>query len=324
MRDFAGRRILWFVAAVLMAALIYWGRHELHLVLTLDPLWVAVCFGGTLGVALCAALKWKIALSAVGEKEAAHFGSLLHYFMIGRAIGLVFPMDVSDLGVRTMSLKYDHSVSVSKASYSVFLDRMFDVIVAGLFLVPSVLFIAGALPAGTCMALYALIYVAGLLSFVFFGRMTMEILQRLFRFLFRLVCRIPWVGKRVGSGSDLDLLESSQVAPMAAGLFLVSGLKFFFISLRYYAIAAAIGMTLGFDEITAFVPSAQYAALLALTPGGLGIADWSWSGLLYKIGVGKEHLVPYLISLRLVITLSVIALALISRLTYRKPVPKED
>jgi uncharacterized membrane protein YbhN (UPF0104 family) len=323
MRDFAGRRILWIVAALLMAALIYWGRKDLHLVLTLDLRWVGVCFAGTLGVALCAALKWRISLNAIGEKRAAHFGSLLHYFMIGRAIGLVLPMDVSDLGVRTMSLKYDHSVSVGRASYSVFLDRTFDVMVAGIFLVPSVLFIAGTLPARACMILYALTYAAGFLSLVLFGRQSMRMLQGLFRFLFRLVCRIPWVGKRAGDGTDIDLLDSSEVAPIAPNLFLVSGLKFLFISLRYYAIAAALGIALGSDEIMAFVPSAQYAALLALTPGGLGIADWSWSGLLYKIGVGKEHLVPYLISLRLVITLSVVALALISRLAYRKPQPKE-
>jgi uncharacterized protein (TIRG00374 family) len=323
MRDFAGRRILWVVAAVLMAALIYWGRKDLHLILKLDPRWACLCFAGTLGVGLCAALKWRISLNAVGEKRAAHFGSLLHYFMIGRAVGLVLPMDVSDLGVRTMSLKYDHSVSVGKASYSVFLDRTFDVMVAGIFLAPSVLFIVGTLPARACMILYALTYAGAFLSLVLFGRQSMHMLQRLFRLLFRLVCRVPWVGKRAGSGEDIDLLDSSQVALIAPKLFLVSGLKFVLISLRYYAIAAALGVTLGPGEVMAFVPSAQYAALLALTPGGLGIADWSWSGLLYKIGVGKEHLVPYLISLRLVISLSVILLALISRLAYRKPQPEE-
>lgn len=323
MRDFAGRRILWVVAAVLMAGLVYWGRNDLHLILNLDPGWVCLCFAGTLGVALCAALKWRISLNAMGEKRAAHFGSLLHYFMMGRAIGLVLPMDVSDLGVRTMSLKYDHSISVGKASYSVFLDRTFDVIVAGIFLAPSVLFIAGTLPARACMIVYAIIYAGGFLCLVLFGRRSMRMLQRLFRLLFRLVCRIPWVGKRAGGGEDIDLLDSSQVTLIAPKLFLVSGLKFVLVSLRYYAIAAALGIALGSGEVMAFVPSAQYAALLALTPGGLGIADWSWSGLLYKIGVGKEHLVPYLISLRLVITLSVILLALISRLAYRKPQRKE-
>jgi uncharacterized membrane protein YbhN (UPF0104 family) len=319
MRDLAGRRVLWAVAAVLMAALVYWGRHDLYLIRDLRPLWVVVCFLGTLGVALCAALKWHITLRAMGEGGAAHFGSLLHYFMIGRAIGLLVPMDVSDLGVRTMSLKSDHSVSVGRASYSVFLDRVFDLIVAAVFLIPSVFFIAGAISARLTVLLYGIIYVGALLSFLLVGRLSMRALHGLFSRLFRLALRIPWVGARIGTGSDIDMLESTGIEAIAPSLFLVSGLKFLFITLRYYAVAVAIGIDLGFTGFTAFVPSAQFAALLALTPGGLGIADWSWSGLLYKIGVGKELLVPYLISLRVVIALSIVVLALLSRFTYRKP-----
>lgn len=324
MRDFAGRRVLWAVAAVLMAALIYWGRRDLHRILELDPYWVAVCAAATLGVAVCAALKWWISLKAMGETGAAHFGSLLHYFMIGRAIGLVIPMDVSDLGVRTMSLKMDHSVSVKKASYSVYLDRAFDLIVTVLFLAPSVLFIAGTLSARFCVLLYATVFAAGLLCFIFLGRQSMRALQGFFQLLFKLVCRVPWVGKRAGGESNVDWLDSADVAHIAPGLFLISGVKLMCMVLRYYSIAVAIGVTLSLSDIAAFVPSAQFAALFALTPGGLGIADWSWSGLLYKIGVGKQAIVPYLISLRLVIALSIIVLALVSRLVYRKPGPERE
>jgi hypothetical protein len=233
-------------------------------------------------------------------------------------------MDVSDLGVRTMSLKMDHSVSVKRASYSVYLDRAFDLMVTTIFLIPSVLFIAGGIPARMCLVLYGVAFVAGMLCFVFLGRHSMRALQRLFQLLFNLVCRIPWVGKRIGGDSNVDWLDSADVAHIAPGLFLISGAKLMFMVVRYYSIAVGIGITLGFDEVAAFVPAAQFAALFALTPGGLGIADWSWSGLLYKIGVGKEQIVPYLISLRIVIALSIVALALISRLVYRRPGPERE
>jgi uncharacterized membrane protein YbhN (UPF0104 family) len=259
----------------------------------------------------------------MGEGGAAHFGSLLHYFMMGRAAGLVIPRDISDMGVRTMSLKLDHSVSVKKASYSVYLDRAFDLVITSIFAIPSVLFIAGGISARLCLALYAAAFVLGLACFAFFGRQSMRALKRLFHFLFSLVCRIPWVGRRVGE-SDVDWLGSADVAPIAPSLFLLSGVKFLFIALRYYSIAVAIGITLGPEKIMSFVPSAQFAALFAVTPGGLGIADWSWSGLLYKIGVGKEQIVPYLISLYLVVALSIVVLALISRLAYRKPEPEKE
>ncbi len=324
MKGLAGRRILWAVAAVLMAALVYWGRHDLHLMRGLSPSWVVVCFAGTVGVAACAALKWRITLRAMGERKAAHFGSLFHYFMMGRAIGLVIPMDLSDLGVRTMSLKLDHEVSVNKASFSVYLDRAFDLAVTCIFLAPSVVFIAGGISARLCLVLYAAGFGLGLLCFIFLGRRSMQTLQRLFQFLFRLVRRLPWLGRRVGAATEADRVDAAVIAPIAPGLFVLSGVKFIFMVLRYYSIAVAIGIAVGFERLTGFVPSAQFAALFALTPGGLGVADWSWSGLLYKIGVGKEHIVPYLISLRLVIALSIIVLALVSRLAYRTPEPEKE
>jgi uncharacterized membrane protein YbhN (UPF0104 family) len=89
-------------------------------------------------------------------------------------------------------------------------------------------------------------------------------------------------------------------------------------------LAVAMSMALGVREILLFVPGAQFAAMFALTPGGLGIADWSWSGLLYQIGADKHMIVPYLVSLRLVITISIIVLAGISRLLYRNPNKEGD
>ena len=91
-----------------------------------------------------------------------------------------------------------------------------------------------------------------------------------------------------------------------------------FTAMRFVTMAEAVGLGLGADKILLFVPSAQFAALLALTPGGLGIADWSWSGLLYKIGADRHLIVPYLVSLRLVVSLSIVVIAGVSWLVFRK------
>ena len=106
---------------------------------------------------------------------------------------------------------------------------------------------------------------------------------------------------------------------MATPLFLLSSAKFFLTAMRFVTIGMAMGVTLGAAKLLLFVPCAQFAALFALTPGGFGIADWSWSALLLKIGADETIIVPYLISLRVVITLSIIVLAAFSRLLYRKP-----
>jgi uncharacterized protein (TIRG00374 family) len=319
MKGMAKKSILWLVAAILMGSLLYWGRHDLVRIKSLDPVMVAVCFGCTAGIAVTSALKWRLSLGMLGEAGATHFGSLLYYFMCGRAIGLVLPMDVSDFGVRMMSLKFKHAVSIGKASYSVYLDRTFDVVVAGLFLIPSVLFITGAVSANTGLILFAVAFGAGLICFTFLAGKSTRLLAFIFRVLFKAVCKIPWVGKRVEFDTENRLLEGGDFTSAAPSLYALSVVKFVFTVLRFVVIAAAVSMSLGFKDIVLFVPGAQFAALFALTPGGLGIADWSWSGLLYKIGADRHMIVPYLVSLRLVIALSIVVLAGLSRLLYRNP-----
>jgi hypothetical protein len=218
-----------------------------------------------------------------------------------------------------MALKLDHSVSIGRGSYSVYLDRTFDVVVAGLFLIPSILQISGVIQAGTGLVIITCTFLTGLLGFFFFARQTMTLLSFIFRSLFRVVCRIPWIGRRVHFDTESRILEEADVTSVAMPLYVLSGLKFFFTALRFIVIGAAMGIGTGAGDILLFVPSAQFTAMFALTPGGLGIADWSWSGLLYEMGVGKEESVPYLISLRLVISLSIVALAVLSRLLHKKP-----
>ncbi len=319
MKGIAKKRLLWIVAGVLMISLIWWGRHDLSRIGSLDPYMVGLCFACTAGIAVSSALKWKLSLGSLGESSATHFGSLFYYFMCGRAVGLVLPMDVSDFGVRTMSLKFDHAVSIGKASYSVYLDRTFDVVVAGLFLVPSVLFITGAVSPSTGLALFGAAFAVGLVCFTFLVQPSTRLLAFIFHVLFKAVCKIPWIGKRVEFETESQLLAGGDFKGIAPSLYLLSGLKFFFTAMRFVTLAVAMGMRLGVKEILLFVPGAQFAAMFALTPGGLGIADWSWSGLLYKIGADKHIIVPYLVSLRLVITVSIIVLAGISRLLYRNP-----
>jgi uncharacterized protein (TIRG00374 family) len=310
---------MWFLAIGLMAAFVYWGRHDLDKVMRLSPLPVGICAASTAGIAIISALKWRVALNSMGESGAAHFGSLLYYFMFGRVVGLVLPMDVSDLGVRTMSLKFDHSVSIGRASYSVYMDRTFDLVVAGLFLTPSILSIIGVIEPVTGLVLLVGLFLFGWASFAFWGSQTMIVIVWIFHQLFKAVCRLPWLRERVDPDAERKLFSERDFGQVAPSLYLLSIGKFFFTAMRFIAIAMAMGISLSTVKILLFVPGAQFAALFALTPGGLGIADWSWSALLLKIGADERIIVPYLISLRVVISLSIIVLAGFSRLLYRKP-----
>lgn len=305
--------------AALMAALVWWGRNDLVKILSLRPLPLALCFLFTLAMALTSVWKWRICLRSMGETGAADARSLFHYFMIGRVLGLVVPMELGDLSARTMSLKFKHDLSVGRGTYSVYLERAFDVAASGILVVPSALFILDVVSAGAGLAIAAGSFVAGLVCFVAWGGRTIRLLIQLFGLILKVASMIPGLRGRINPRAEIETLAMSDVGRVAPKLYLLSGLKFLWTALRFASVALATGMAVGIPDMLLFAPGAQLALVFSVTPGGLGVVDWSWSGLLLKIGVSRHDIVPYLVTLRLAVLVSVLVLAGFSRLVPLKP-----
>jgi uncharacterized protein (TIRG00374 family) len=302
-----------------MAALIWWGRSDLARLLSLRPLPLVLCLALTLAMALTSVWKWRVCLQSMGEPCAADVRSLFHYFMVGRVLGLVVPMELGDLCARTMSLKFKHDLSLGRGTYSVYLERSFDVAVSAVLLVPSALFILGVVGPGAGMAIALIGFAAGLVCFAAWGRQTLHFLVGLFGLILRGVSRIPGLRNRVKAQSEIQNLAVADIGRVAAKLYLLSGLKFLWTALRFAVVAMATGMAVGVSEILLFAPGAQLALVFSVTPGGLGVVDWSWSGLLLKIGVARNDIVPYLVTLRLAVLASVLVLAGASWLILGRP-----
>jgi len=317
MKSATRKGLLWAAAAALMAGFLWWGRDDVGRMLELRPGPLALCFVLTLAMALTSVAKWRLCLRSMGEGGAAGFGSLFHYFMVGRVLGLVVPMELGDLSARTVSLRYRHSISMSRGTYSVYLERSFDILASVSLLVPSALFILGAIGTGTGLALAGAGFAAGLVCFTLFARRTLESLALLFGLILKTVCRIPWFRARVDAEAESKALAVADLESAAPRLYLLSGLKFLLTALRFASVAAAEGLGVGLADIVLFAPGAQFALVFSVTPGGLGVVDWSWSGLLYKIGVDKQFIVPYLVSLRAAVLVSVLVLAAVSRAFHR-------
>lgn len=305
--------------AALMAALVWWGRNDLVKILSLRPLPLALCFLFTLAMALTSVWKWRICLRSMGETGAADARSLFHYFMIGRVLGLVVPMELGDLSARTMSLKFKHDLSVGRGTYSVYLERAFDVAASGILVVPSALFMLDVVSAGAGLAIAAGSFVAGLVCFVAWGGRTIRLLIQLFGLILKVASMIPGLRGRINPRAEIETLAMSDVGRVAPKLYLLSGLKFLWTALRFASVALATGMAVGIPDMLLFAPGAQLALVFSVTPGGLGVVDWSWSGLLLKIGVSRHDIVPYLVTLRLAVLVSVLVLAGFSRLVPLKP-----
>ncbi|MFZ1947970.1 MAG: lysylphosphatidylglycerol synthase transmembrane domain-containing protein [bacterium] len=311
-------RLLWAVALALMAGLLWWGRADLSKVLTARPLPLVACFAFTAGIAMTGVARWRICLKSVGESGTIGIRSLFYYFMLGRVLGLVVPMEIGDFGARTLSLKAGHSVPIGRASYSVYLDRTFDVVVSAILLVPSALFILGVVGRDAGLAIGAGAFAAGLACFALLGRQTMELVVALFRLLLGAICKVPGIRTRVNARAEIEALECARHRSVAVKLYLLSGLKFLFTALRFGAVALAMDLGAGVADMVLFAPGAQFALVFSVTPGGLGVVDWSWLGLLLKIGVPRSDGVPYLVTQRISVLISVLVLAAVAKALHKR------
>ena len=231
--------------------------------------------------------------------------------MIGRVLGLVVPMELGDLSARTVSLKVEHSIPSGGPPTRSILTAPSTSLVSGILLVPSALFILGAVGPSAGLAIAGVGFVAGLVCFALFGSQT-----------------IGAAGGRSSACSQGDLQDPRHAEAgwtprrrrkaLAVAELRVGGPEALpaerpqvpahrACASRRWRRPCGIGV--GVADILLFAPGAQFALVFSVTPGGLGVVDWSWSGLLYKIGVPKHDIVPYLISLRAAVLVSVLVLA---------------
>lgn len=72
---------------------------------------------------------------------------------------------------------------------------------------------------------------------------------------------------------------------LSAKVAMHSLLRFAFVIIQFWGIAGAVGLTIGWVEMTEATPFAQLAGMIGLTPGGLGMLEVGWAGGLGFVGV---------------------------------------
>ncbi|MGQ9811099.1 MAG: lysylphosphatidylglycerol synthase domain-containing protein, partial [bacterium] len=196
-----------------------------------------------------------------------------------------------------------------------YFDRIFDIIVGGTLVVPSMLFIFGKIDFFTGLYFSGILLVVSFFILKTQSKRVLSLVKGVFEFGMKVISKLPWLGKHFVLPDDM-LRSSEGLAKMMVWMYLLSLVKLIFNALRFVVIAEAIGLSINSSDLMLFFPGAQLASVLSFTPGGLGITDWSWGGLLYAMGVSKAEIVPYLVSFRLVISASLVVLLGVSTLFY--------
>jgi len=239
---------------------------------------------------MLSATRLQVMARSVAGQELASWRRFYYLNMTARALGLIVPRSLSTLAGKSVALRA-LGVSLRRSLWIVLLDNLFDLGLLGVLVVPALFFLRGGVSPVGFIAL-----VLGLTLALAGGLWWATASGRLLS-LVRSLGRIPWLESalRLGPAGATDVVPSASTALRALGLsVLLNGA----IAACFYCIARAVGLAYPWLLFAAGFPVTQLSLLLAMTPGGLGLYDAGWYGVLLLGGITQQEALTFVIAQR--------------------------
>jgi uncharacterized protein (TIRG00374 family) len=290
-------------AAIFALFVIIGGWENLARLRGVRPLPAAGAVLATIGITGSIAFRWgTVADTLVGRRVTGWF-RYYYYFMMGRFLGFFLPKDVTDIASRTVMLNRFHGVPMSQSATSVVIDRLGDVL-AMTVLLPACLpywlgWVSGLQGIGIMLGL-ALFF--GLLLYIFHLRIAW-IIERSMTFLAVIVRYIPGMKRHLYTSGRFPSFERGTLLTF----YTTSVLKVVLTAFRFALFALALGIPIPFTLLVLATPLGQLSYMFSFTPGGLGILEAGWFGILVFSGISTDHASTFVVGQR-VLTVAIITL----------------
>ncbi len=256
------------------------------------------------------ALKWQTIMTRIAPRQTKQSGPVffLFYTALSATLAQFVMIHVASLLVRGAATRIHHRVPfVQGAAASVF-EQVFDVFVMLLFACAGGF--AWSLSVGPWVwgVLVLMCLIAGWLMLKAMRRIVASGLltrDRRFRFLRRL-------GRWLESCQQLGLLDTSLIFE----LYVYATFRYLSMVARLALILAATSPTITlFSGVLGFT-IVQTAQLLAVTPGSLGITEWTWAGFLTLLGYPLSTATGFSFALRILSYVSILAVLAVAALAF--------
>lgn len=302
--------LLLVVGIAIIAVLVYIsGFDSLKQFEHLQPVPVVAASLATVGITGAIAGRWGILTNALAKTQVAGWLDYYHYVIISRLVGFVLPKDLMDLGGRAGALNRLHNLPLAQASACVLLDRVFDLVSIALFLPITLLYWLGWVTAWPTAALMfgiaVLAPVTLCLAYKSIAAHGIRLLNAGSRFF-------PQTNKRLSQVLDNISLDQSVIVKT----YLLSLAKFVFTGLRFVCFALALDLPISPFIIFFGLPIGQLSYLLAFTPGGLGIFEAGWFGILSAGRIAPEPATAFIVGQRILTIMIIGILAASSQIIF--------
>jgi uncharacterized membrane protein YbhN (UPF0104 family) len=250
------------------------------------------CLASFVQVAI-SAYKWCIVLSVMASEQTRVPGARLSLVLasLTAVVAQVLPLYVAAPALRSAVARYALGTPVIEGALASAVEQAFDVMAFSLFLVPT-LVIFGFVVAGfepgftTWIVAAALVLMA---AFAFLGSALSGVGGTLGGVLWLRGASATW--SRAFSAID---------APLQRRLLMLSLIRYGAILSRVVVVIVAAGFAIPLVHVVYGHSVVQAAQLAAVTPGNLGLAEWTWVGALGYLGHDLATIAVFSLTLRVV------------------------
>lgn len=297
--------LLNLLSFVLFGLILWWGGPEAwQQLLVADGRWLLVV-GVLLGVVgWLSAVRLRVIAQAASQQELASRRRFYQLTMIARAWGVVLPRSVATIGGKAVGLRAI-GLSLRRSVWVVLVDNLLDVLLLTAVTFPALLLLQNLITLPLYFALYGLC-LALLALALWWGSQPGRL-----DFLWRWLSRRKWLARRlqVEEETAVSLLPIPAATLQA---YLLTALLNTTLAFATYATGRAIGTTADWPLYLAIFPITQLSLIIAVAPGGLGIVDFTWAGLLLLIGVSDSEATIFAVAWRIYLSLFVLIWAGVS------------
>lgn len=249
-----------------------------------------------------AAFRWQFIINKFGLKTPSFF---ISYASISLSVlgGLFLPKEFATLSIRSLTLKLNKVGSFKSANYTILYDIGFNIYTVLFFIPSAILFF---------FVEENLFRISGfLLNIIFFYLIPILFLKAGLNYSRKILDNIPILDKLAMSQEDIDNAEKIISNYNTFTLLTLSLIQHTILAIRNYIIILALSIPISFVKILLAYPAVYLFTLIGLTPGGLGIQEFTWQGALVFQGIGTELASTYAIVNRLLIFFTQVSIGVI-------------
>ena len=276
------------------------------------PQYLALMFAATVVVFLAASLRWGSISNALAGRKLFPFAKYFQFHAATRMLALYVSDLGGDLVGKSVILRGFGDLPIGVSAKAAVWNKAFDLLLAALLSIPAALYAFRLVPvpwvfaiaAASLAAFFALSITGVLGSLLNLGARCLRALGR----------RIPIKALRLrtlpeGASEDIRAFSRQNLAVLC----ILTVAKYAALLARLVFLSEALELGLPISALAVGLPLSSLTLLLAFTPGGLGVLEGGWYGILALLGIPTEAIGPFLLGRRVYLMLIFV---LVAALTY--------